>query len=118
MREWNPNWQDISPNQVTSMRNMVVASINWIENHSEARPEWQESETGLWFKADWETVYRATNEDAHKWFRVIIAASGTERPSGIMMSKAIGCALMLKQVGWEVFDRFMQNGVLLSPPSR
>lgn len=122
MREWDLTWRDvvdpISQDYVNSMRRMVMASINWIENHPDALPEWREEEsTTIMFSTDWENAYEASNEDAAKWFRAITSASTTGRPSSIMMGKAIAGALLLKQIGWQRFDQFMREGDFLFPPT-
>lgn len=105
MREWNPDWQDIDVANVLAMRRMAMASVNWIEQWPEAYPTWREQ--GI-YSDDWSQVYIATNEHAQRWFAVIAAAC-SHRPSSFLMGKAIGCGCLVRDLGWEHFDRFMHE---------
>jgi hypothetical protein len=124
---WNPLWtdpiDDINAAYVSAVRRMIVASINWMADHSgEVSPKWREPSaaslarragvpvgTSIVIAAAWEDVYRPRNPQARDWFRAISDAcgKGESAPSAYMMSKAIGCGILFKRLGWDAFDRFM-----------
>lgn len=134
-REWNSAWMDVvdgdNIDYTHAARRMVMAAINWIEEHPDAQPQWQEISTAnlllslgvvlpedvdisrVWVTADWRQMIRPISNDAADWFGVIVQACDDDPakgPSYMMMMKAISCGLLLKNRGWDAFNRFMLSG--------
>ena len=107
MREWNPMWSDIGTGHTTTMRRMVVASINWVEQWPSGYPEWKV--LPLACSDDWAMIYQPTNDCARQWFDAIVADC-EKRPSPVMMGHAITCGTMLRSLGWDRFNQFMLHG--------
>lgn len=131
--EWNPLWPDVvddfAPSYVGAVRRMVIASINWIDQHPDAVPEWSEPDkqalarmvgvppgvaiSDVAFICAWEDMYTPKNAHARHWFRAMADACGTGKnaPSNVMMSKAVYCGLLFKKVGWNEFNTYMLEHV-------
>jgi hypothetical protein len=132
-REWNPLWTDPEDDDnkeyVAAIRRMIIAAINWIENHPQATPEWQElnvidflrqqgkvippgvSPNEINIMAFWSDYYKTKNAAARRWFHVMVQACSQgdprKEPTSYMMGKAIACGMMLKSNGWDEFNQFM-----------
>lgn len=131
--EWNPLWSDvvddINPVYLDRVRRMVMASINWLDEHPDAKPEWRElskeqlaRSAGVPEGTDlstiaivgaWEDFYEPKNSYARHWFRAISDAcgKGDASPSVLMMGKAIACGMLFKKNGWDEFNTFMLEHV-------
>lgn len=130
--EWNALWtepaDDISPEYVASIHRMIIASINWIADNPDADPAWTEPDRrrlakaagipdhipiySIAFTGNWEDFFIPKDRAAASWFNAISEAcegiGGPENaPSAFMFTKAVGCGLLLKKIGWEEFNRFM-----------
>jgi hypothetical protein len=128
---WNPLWTDpgdpISAAYTAAIRRMVVASINWLAEHPEADPEWDEIEkramarragipddvpiSRISFAGHWKDFFTPRNPDATAWFNAIAAAcedgGPTSAPSSTMFDKAVACGALFKHEGWDAFNTFM-----------
>ena len=93
MREWNPAWMTPSlyeepskgeDEQVRVTKLMIMASVNWVESHPDANPEWQAiSEKRIlrdmgappgakaMIIAQWPEYIRPVSDDAKAWFHTI-----------------------------------------------
>ena len=126
MREWNPLWIEVVEDDMISyaetVHNMIIASINWVEAHSELKElKWDEKnkrnilrsmgvsdnvdEDEVILMGYWHTFFRP-NEETVEWFDVMITACDSI-PTIHMMEKALICGVLLKRKGWDYFNIFM-----------
>jgi hypothetical protein len=132
MREWNTLWMEVVEDDVshgaeayvTSVHNMIIASINWVEAHPElSELTWNEKnkrdvmrrmgvedsvdEDDVMLGGPWHTFFKP-HEATKEWFDVMITATG-HTPTIVMMEKAIACGVLIKRIGWEKFNIFMSG---------
>lgn len=130
-REWNPLWEDVvAPGNVdytATVRRMIVASINWIEEHGADDLQWQERNIRAMLEAAgvpddvpleaigiiavWTEFFRPVNDITANWFKTMVEACEADgqgnTPSVYMMRKAIACGMMVSNEGFDNFNAFM-----------
>lgn len=127
-REWNSAWVDVTDggdaDYTDAVRRMIMAAINWIEDHPDVILHWEEISTAsllqslgvvapkgadVWVTAEWRQMIRPASDGAVDWFNMI-EQSCPRAPTYMMMMKAIACGILFRNKGWDAFNRFMLSG--------
>jgi hypothetical protein len=135
-REWNPMWNgaldDTDPvsRYNDQLKRMVVASIDWVEDHPTAILAWKErdirsimqqvgipddiSPEQVQIIAPWDFHLRADNQATDEWFRFIIerglnGGPKEEEPTVRMMQKAMAFGMLVMKEGWDAMNTWVST---------